>query len=59
MARPPGLYRPPADLTAEHLWAHSDGDLFWYISHGIEMPDAAACQCRVSVAAYRTKPDGT
>ena len=29
----------PADLTAEHLWAHSDGELFWYISHGIEMPD--------------------
>ena len=26
----------PADLTAEHLWAHSDGELFWYISHGFE-----------------------
>jgi mono/diheme cytochrome c family protein len=20
---------PPADLTAAHLWSHSDGDLFW------------------------------
>jgi putative copper export protein/mono/diheme cytochrome c family protein len=29
----------PADLTAEHFWAHSDGDLFWYISHGIRAPD--------------------
>ena len=30
---------PPADLTAEHFWAHSDGELFWYISHGFETPD--------------------
>jgi mono/diheme cytochrome c family protein len=29
---------PPADLTAEHFWAHSDGELFWYISHGFEAP---------------------
>jgi putative copper export protein/mono/diheme cytochrome c family protein len=27
---------PPADLTAEHLWAHSDGELYWWLSHGIE-----------------------
>ena len=26
----------PADLTADHLWAHSDGELFWYISHGFQ-----------------------
>ncbi len=26
---------PPADLTADHIYAHSDGDLFWWISHGI------------------------
>ena len=32
---------PPADLTAEHFWAHSDGELFWYISHGFEAPDGA------------------
>jgi copper resistance protein D len=24
------------DLTADHLYAHSDGDLFWWISHGID-----------------------
>ena len=30
-----GLRIPPADLTAEHLWAHSDGELFWWLSHGI------------------------
>ncbi len=28
----------PADLTAEHLWAHSDGEMYWYISHGFEAP---------------------
>jgi len=33
------LPTPPADLTAEHLWAHSDGDLFWYISHGFQAPE--------------------
>ena len=26
----------PADLTALHFWAHTEGDLFWYIAHGIE-----------------------
>jgi putative copper export protein/mono/diheme cytochrome c family protein len=34
-----GLPIPPADLTAEHLWAHSDGELFWWLSHGIEAPE--------------------
>jgi putative copper export protein/mono/diheme cytochrome c family protein len=29
------LQPPPADLTAGHIYAHSDGDLFWWISHGI------------------------
>jgi hypothetical protein len=29
---------PPADLTAEHLWNHSDGELFWWLSHGIDAP---------------------
>ncbi len=31
---------PPADLTAEHLWAHNDGEMFWYLTHGIETPRA-------------------
>jgi putative copper export protein/mono/diheme cytochrome c family protein len=30
---------PPADLTAAHLWMHSDGELFWWISHGMPNPE--------------------
>lgn len=30
---------PPADLTAAHLWMHSDGELFWWISHGMFSPE--------------------
>jgi putative copper export protein/mono/diheme cytochrome c family protein len=30
---------PPADLTAAHLWMHQDGELFWWISHGIAAPE--------------------
>jgi mono/diheme cytochrome c family protein/uncharacterized membrane protein len=30
---------PPADLTAAHLFGHSDGEMFWWLSHGIEGPD--------------------
>jgi putative copper export protein/mono/diheme cytochrome c family protein len=30
---------PPADLTAPHFWMHTEGDLFWYISHGMPSPD--------------------
>ncbi len=33
------LADPPADLTAGHLWAHEDGELFWWLSHGIEGPE--------------------
>lgn len=29
------------DLTAEHLWAHEDGELFWWLSHGITAPDGS------------------
>ena len=29
------LQPPPADLTAGHIYTHSDGDLFWWITHGI------------------------
>jgi putative copper export protein/mono/diheme cytochrome c family protein len=29
------LQPPPADLTANHIYAHSDGDLFWWITEGI------------------------
>ena len=34
-----GLPVPPADLTAEHLWAHDDGELFWWLTHGIDGPE--------------------
>ncbi len=33
-----GLPVPPADLTAAHLWMHSDGELFGWLSNGIEAP---------------------
>jgi putative copper export protein/mono/diheme cytochrome c family protein len=29
---------PPADLTAAHLWNHGDGELFWWLSHGMDDP---------------------
>jgi mono/diheme cytochrome c family protein len=34
-----GLRVPPADLTAEHLWDHADGELFWWLTHGIDGAD--------------------
>ena len=33
-----GLRIPPADLTSDHIWAHVDGELFWWLTHGIEDP---------------------
>jgi putative copper export protein/mono/diheme cytochrome c family protein len=32
---------PPADLTAAHLFAHSDGELFWWLGHGMEGPNGS------------------
>ena len=32
---------PPADLTAEHLWMHSDGELFWWLTDGMRTPEGA------------------
>jgi putative copper export protein/mono/diheme cytochrome c family protein len=32
---------PPADLTASHLWEHSDGELFWWLTHGMDSPDGS------------------
>ena len=34
-----GLAVPPADLTAAHLWAHSDGEMFGWLTNGIEAPE--------------------
>ena len=33
------LVIPPADLTAGHLWDHSDGELFWWLTHGMDNPE--------------------
>ena len=30
---------PPADLTAPQLFDHSDGELFWWLTHGMAAPD--------------------
>lgn len=30
---------PPADLTAAHLWDHTDGELYWWIAHGMPGPN--------------------
>jgi putative copper export protein/mono/diheme cytochrome c family protein len=29
---------PPADLTASHFWGYTEGDLYWFISHGMDAP---------------------
>jgi mono/diheme cytochrome c family protein len=29
----------PADLTQPHLWEHSDGEMFWWLTHGIDDPE--------------------
>jgi putative copper export protein/mono/diheme cytochrome c family protein len=29
------LDMPTSDLTAAHIYAHADGDLFWFIGHGM------------------------
>ncbi|WP_428484384.1 CopD family protein [Rhodopila sp.] len=34
-----GLRIKPADLTMPHLWEHSDGALFWWVTHGIDDPE--------------------
>lgn len=33
---------PPPDLTAEHVGAHTAGDIFWWITHGIARPGRPA-----------------
>ncbi len=32
---------PPANLTAAHLFMHKDGELFWWLSNGIDAPDGS------------------
>jgi putative copper export protein/mono/diheme cytochrome c family protein len=33
------LHIKPADLTMPHLWEHTDGELFWWLTHGIDDPE--------------------
>ncbi len=33
------LPTPPADLTAQHLWDHRDGELFGWLATGMKAPD--------------------
>jgi putative copper export protein/mono/diheme cytochrome c family protein len=37
--RAAGLRIRPDDLTQPHIWEHADGDIYWWISHGIEDPE--------------------
>lgn len=34
-----GLRIKPTDLTMPHLWEHSDGELLWWLTHGIDDPE--------------------
>lgn len=34
-----GLRIKPASLVAEHLWDHPEGELFWWLSQGIDDPE--------------------
>ncbi|MDR3531590.1 MAG: CopD family protein [Rhodopila sp.] len=34
-----GLRIKPADLTMPHLWGHTDGEMFWWLTHGIDDPE--------------------
>ena len=29
----------PADLTMPHIWEHSDGEMFWWLTHGVDDPE--------------------
>jgi mono/diheme cytochrome c family protein len=33
------LHIKPADLTQPHLQDHTDGDLFWFVTHGLDGPE--------------------
>jgi putative copper export protein/mono/diheme cytochrome c family protein len=34
-----GLRIKPADLTAPHVWEHTDGEMFWWLTHGVDDPE--------------------
>jgi len=51
----PSLPMQPADLTAEHFWAHDDGDLYWYVAHGFTTDDGRTA---MNGFAGTVSPDG-
>ncbi len=34
-----GLRIKPADLTMPHIWEHTDGQMYWWLTHGIDDPE--------------------
>ena len=48
---------PPADLTAEHLLEHDDGELFWWLSHGIDRPPGSDGLPRQSMPGFAAALD--
>jgi putative copper export protein/mono/diheme cytochrome c family protein len=34
-----GLRIKPADLTQPHIFEHTDGEMFWWLTHGIDDPE--------------------
>ena len=34
-----GLRIKPADLTQPHLFEHTDGEMFWWLTHGVDDPE--------------------
>lgn len=34
-----GLRIKPADLTMPHIWEHTDGQMFWWLTHGVDDPE--------------------
>ena len=43
-----GMLPPPADLTGVHTRQHTDGDLYWWITHGIDGTAMPAFDRRLS-----------
>ncbi len=34
-----GLHIKPSDLTQPHIFDHTDGEMFWWLTHGIDDPE--------------------
>ena len=47
----------PANLTQPHIWGHTDGEMFWWLTHGIEDPGAGPGGGLVMPGFQATIPD--